>query len=88
MKQTRVSFASGELSLEGILAVPEGAGPFPVVIVCHPHPQYGGEMNNNVVVPICQALAQASIASLRFNFRGVGASQGIFADGIGEKKTW
>jgi len=56
------------------------------VVVCHPHSLYGGEMNNNVVVPICQALAQASIASLRFNFRGVGASQGKFADGIGERE--
>ena len=43
-------------------------------------------MNNNVVIPICQALAQASIASLRFNFRGVGSSQGKFADGIGERE--
>jgi hypothetical protein len=43
-------------------------------------------MNNNVVVPICQALAQASIASLRFNFRGVGSSQGKFAEGIGERE--
>jgi hypothetical protein len=43
-------------------------------------------MNNNVVVPICLTLGQASIASLRFNFRGVGASQGKFGDGIGEKE--
>ena len=43
-------------------------------------------MDNNVVVPVCRALGQASIASLRFNFRGVGASQGRFADGVGEKE--
>jgi len=86
MIETRVRFPCGDLILEGMTTVPEGEGPFPGVVVCHPHPQYGGEMNNNVLVPICQALAQASIASLRFNFRGVGASQGKFGDGIGEKE--
>jgi alpha/beta superfamily hydrolase len=86
MIETRVKFPCGDLILEGITTVPESKGSLPGVVVCHPHSLYGGEMNNNVVVPICQALAQASIASLRFNFRGVGASQGIFADGIGERE--
>jgi alpha/beta superfamily hydrolase len=86
MIENRVKFPCGDLILEGMTVVPESKGPFPGVVVCHPHPQYGGEMNNNVVVPICLALAQASIASLRFNFRGVGASQGKFADGIGERE--
>ena len=86
MIENRVKFPCGDLILEGMTVVPESKGPFPGVVVCHPHPQYGGEMNNNVVVPICQALAQASIASLRFNFRGVGASQGKFAEGIGERE--
>ena len=86
MIDNRVKFPCGDLILEGTTVVPESKGPFPGVVICHPHPLYGGEMNNNVVVPICQALAQASIASLRFNFRGVGASQGKFADGIGERE--
>jgi alpha/beta superfamily hydrolase len=86
MIENRVKFPCGDLILEGMTVVPESKGPFPGVVVCHPHSLYGGEMNNNVVVPICQALAQASIASLRFNFRGVGASQGKFADGIGERE--
>jgi alpha/beta superfamily hydrolase len=86
MIENRVRFPCGDLSLEGVSAVPDSKGPFPGVVVCHPHPLYGGEMNNNVVVPICVALAQASIVSLRFNFRGVGASQGKFADGIGERE--
>jgi alpha/beta superfamily hydrolase len=43
-------------------------------------------MDNNIVVPVCMTLGQASIASLRFNFRGVGASQGKFANGAGEKE--
>jgi alpha/beta superfamily hydrolase len=86
MKESRVSFSSGRLVLEGILTIPEGAGSFPVVIVCHPHPLYGGNMDNNVVYELSDTLTQVSFASFRFNFRGVGGSQGEFAQGIGEQK--
>jgi len=87
MKKTRrVSFPSGRLVLEGILAIPEGAEPFPAVIVCHPHPLYGGSMDNNVVYSLCETLTQASLASFKFNFRGVGGSQGEFGQGIGEQE--
>jgi alpha/beta superfamily hydrolase len=86
MKRTRVIFPSGELFLEGILAIPEGAGPFPTVIVCHPHPLYGGSMDNNVVYSLSETLTQASLASFKFNFRGVGESQGEFGQGIGEQE--
>jgi len=86
MKKTRVSFSSGRLFLEGILAVPEGARPFPAVIVCHPHPLYGGSMDNNVVYSLSETLTQASLASFKFNFRGVGGSQGEFGQGIGERE--
>ena len=86
MKKTRVSFPSGKLVLEGILAIPEGAGPFPAVIVCHPHPLYGGSMDNNVVSSLSETLTQASLASFKFNFRGVGESQGEFGRGVGERE--
>ena len=86
MKKTKVSFSSGGLFLEGILAIPEGAGPFPAVIVCHPHPLYGGSMDNNVVNSLSETLTRASLASLKFNFRGVGGSQGEFGQGIGERE--
>jgi len=86
MKETRVSFPSGELFLEGILAIPEGAGPFPAVIVCHPHPLYGGSMDNNVVYSLSETLTQASFVSFKFNFRGVGGSHGQFGQGIGEQE--
>jgi len=85
MKETRVKFPSMDLTLEGITTVPDGNGPFPGVVVCHPHPLYGGEMDNNVVLPVCQALGQLSIVTLRFNFRGVGRSEGKFANGVGER---
>ena len=80
----RVSFPSGDLSLEGALHV-AGATPAPAVVVCHPHPQYGGDMDNNVVLAACRALASAGITALRFNFRGVAASDGAFDQGQGEQ---
>ncbi len=82
----KVEFNCGELSLEGILSIPEGTGPFPAVIVCHPHPLYGGSMNNNVVDSVFEALTHASLISLKFNFRGVGRSQGQFSQGISEQE--
>lgn len=84
MKGSGVSFPSGSIRLEGILTRPEGASLFPAAVVCHPHPLYGGSMDNNVVCAVSDALTQASLASLRFNFRGVGGSQGEFGHGIGE----
>jgi len=86
MKQGYVNFSSGKLALEGAWHLPEGAGPFPAVVVCHPHPQYGGEMSNNVVMAVCQALSEQGLAAFRFNFRGAGGSQGSFDDGIGEQE--
>jgi alpha/beta superfamily hydrolase len=86
MKKTIVSFPSGELLLEGIVAVPEGAGAFPAVIVCHPHPLYGGSMDNNVVCSLTEALTKASFVSFKFNFRGVDGSQGEFGQGVGERE--
>jgi len=86
MKEVRAEFYSGELSLEGILSMPEGTGPYPAVIVCHPHPLYGGSMENNVVNSLSEPLTRASLVSFKFNFRGVGGSQGQFSQGIGEQE--
>ncbi|MFH1559837.1 MAG: alpha/beta family hydrolase [Chloroflexota bacterium] len=80
----QVTFPGPAGTLEGYLHLPEGDGPFPGVVVCHPHPRMGGDMNNNVVMGICHCLAQVGIASLRFNFRGVSGSQGTYDDGRGE----
>jgi alpha/beta superfamily hydrolase len=53
-------------------------------IVCHPHPLFGGTMENKVVTTLGRALLEAGIAVIRFNFRGVGRSSGVFDDGNGE----
>jgi len=81
-----ITFTSEGLTLEGVLHQPGSAsGLFPAAVVCHPHPLYGGDMNNNVVAAVCQALVEAGIAALRFNFRGVGRSEGKYAGGLGER---
>ena len=66
----------GRPDLEAALAMPPGATGG--VVVCHPHPQYGGDMDNPVVVTAARAAARAGLATLRFNFRGVGASAGVW----------
>ena len=54
------------------------------VLICHPHPQYGGNMYNNVVSGVFNKLMKIDISCLRFNFRGVGRSTGNHSNGTGE----
>ena len=56
----------------------------PLAVICHPHPLYGGSMNNKVVHILAKTFAELGAITVRFNFRGVGRSEGEFADGIGE----
>ena len=82
-----LTFPCGDLTLEGALHLPsEAAAPAPGGVVCHPHPEYGGEMENNVVDAACSALVERGYAALRFNFRGVGGSDGVFDQGKGEQE--
>jgi alpha/beta superfamily hydrolase len=71
--------------LEGELWRPEAGHEVPGVVITHPHPQRGGSMHNNVVAALGEGLSTAGIAWLRFNFRGVGASEGRFGDGVDER---
>lgn len=56
----------------------------PVALILHPHPQHGGTMNNKVVYSLYHHFTKRGFSTLRFNFRGVGRSQGEFDSGIGE----
>ena len=56
----------------------------PVALLLHPHPQHGGTMNNKVVYSLYQTFVRRGFSALRFNFRGVGRSQGQFDNGPGE----
>ena len=82
MRQSAVSFESEGLKLEGVLGCPdEASGPAPGVVICHPHPQRGGDMNNNLVISLYMGLVEAGFAALRFNFRGTGNSEGEHGGG-------
>ncbi|HUI17280.1 MAG TPA: alpha/beta hydrolase [Alphaproteobacteria bacterium] len=59
-------------------------GAAPMALVLHPHPQHGGTMNNRVVYALYQTFVRRGFSTLRFNFRGVGRSQGSFDRGEGE----
>lgn len=56
----------------------------PIALMLHPHPQHGGTMNNKIVYTLYNLFAQRGFGTLRFNFRGVGRSQGTFDRGEGE----
>ena len=71
------------VQLEALLALPES--PKAGLVICHPHPLYGGDMDNPVVVRVAEIAQGAGMATLRFNFRGVGASGGVHAGGAGEQ---
>ncbi|HET9402876.1 MAG TPA: alpha/beta family hydrolase [Candidatus Acidoferrales bacterium] len=70
--------------LEALLWAPAGAKPQLAAVVCHPHPLFGGTMHNKVVYQVARTLDRSGIASLRFNFRGVGLSAGEHDKGRGE----
>ena len=66
--------------LEGVVHVPAARDPAPVVVLCHPQPA-SSDMNDTLTVALARGLAEAGMFALRFNFRGVGKSQGQQTDG-------
>jgi alpha/beta superfamily hydrolase len=78
-----VSIAGPAGPIEAVAEEPGVRAPL-YAVVCHPHPLFGGTMDNKVVTTLARALQEVGIATVRFNFRGVGASAGTFDDGRGE----
>jgi alpha/beta superfamily hydrolase len=70
--------------IEALLDMPAGALLPAVAVICHPHPQHQGTQLNKVVHTISRAMNELGAPAIRFNFRGVGASEGAYADGLGE----
>jgi alpha/beta superfamily hydrolase len=84
--------AATALTLSGPVGALEAAVGLPAdaqaragtAIICHPHPQHGGTMHNKVVTMLERSLRESGLATVVFNFRGVGASAGSYDDGVGE----
>lgn len=70
--------------LEALLEEPESVEPAEAILVCHPHPKGGGTMHNKVVYRIARGLRKNGAVVLRFNYRGVNLSEGVFDNGRGE----
>jgi alpha/beta superfamily hydrolase len=84
LSEVRVKFSTQDgLQLEGLLSEGKGGGRG-WIILCHPHPLYGGDMDNNVVGALQSALAEKGLSTLRFNFRGVGGREGEYGEGAAE----
>lgn len=69
--------------LEVDISLPKDT-PRGLAVICHPHPQHGGTKDNKVVFTLARGATTAGLAAVRFNFRGVGKSAGVFDDGVGE----
>ena len=80
--EERLTFVSEKYQLEGLL---DKTNTDHSVVITHPHPLYGGDMNNFIVDLIARTYQKKDFTTLRFNFRGTGKSQGRYADGIGEQ---
>lgn len=81
MPETSVTISEGEIALEALHQAGNGSD---AAIICHPHPLYGGSMDNNVVSVLQAVLEKWGWGTLRFNFRGVGRSGGRYDGGRGE----
>jgi alpha/beta superfamily hydrolase len=87
MKQHSIAFSRRNITLEGIVTLPTDLpSPFPGVVLCHAHPLFGESMVSPIMHTLCRALDSEGIATLRFNFRGVGGSGGSFDQGNGEQE--
>ncbi len=85
----RVRLAGPAGQIEALVETPAedrggGAAPARFGVACHPHPLYGGTLDNKVVHTLARAFVELGVPAIRFNFRGVGASEGPYDEGIGE----
>jgi uncharacterized protein len=87
-ERVRIAGPAGEI--EALVEIPagdriaDGAAPDRFGVICHPHPLYGGTLDNKVVYTLARAFVELGVPAIRFNFRGVGASSGRYDEGRGE----
>ena len=84
IQRERVDIGVEEIQLEGMVGYHSSRETGPGVVICHPHPQMGGSMDNNVVMALFDEFAEQGYVALAFNFRGVGRSGGGYEEGEGE----
>ena len=81
----RVTLSGPAGDIEARIETPHGVeAPAAFGVICHPHPLFGGTLDNKVVYSLARAFHDLGLPTIRFNFRGVGKSAGSFADGLGE----
>jgi alpha/beta superfamily hydrolase len=83
-RETRLVAIEGPAGAIACAVDEPAAAPRGVVVLCHPHPQHGGTMDNKVVQTLARAFLHLGYRAVRFNFRGVGASGGVWDEGRGE----
>jgi hypothetical protein len=83
-KMENLSIAGPAGRLEAVLELPREGETTGSAVICHPHPEHGGTMQNKVAHTLARAFLARGFAALRFNFRGVGESEGTFDEGEGE----
>jgi alpha/beta superfamily hydrolase len=86
MTEEKIFIPSKGVQLEGLLSIQEAPSMKGGIILCHPHPQYGGDMHNPVISTAADTAYEEGFSTLRFNFRGVGRSGGSYNEGVGEKE--
>ncbi len=86
MKEEKVFFPSDGIQLEGLLGIQEALSNKKGMVLCHPHPQFGGNMYNTVITTAVEVAQKEGYSTLRFNFRGVRRSGGQYGEGIKEQE--
>lgn len=84
MKEEKVFIKSTDIQLEALQLIQREELSKGGIILCHPHPLYGGDMYNPIIETAAHVAWEEGFSTLRFNFRGVGESGGTYSDGIGE----
>ena len=83
-RSQKLSLSGPAGAVEAVRDVPEDGPARGVAVIAHPHPLFGGTMDNKVVQTLARAFTQCGWTTVRFNFRGVGATEGVHDDGQGE----
>ncbi len=86
MKEEKVFFPSNQIQLEGLLGVQDALSNKKGMVLCHPHPLFGGNMYNTVIATAVEVAQKEGYSTLRFNFRGVRRSGGEYGEGVKEQE--